>query len=74
MIKNKESKLNIDDHDTGVKPTGFPFASRRRLMFKNIFHDINTMFRNYKYISHGHGLMWIIWVNEGTRGKVTLYL
>ena len=54
--------------------TGFPFARRRRLMFKNIFHDINTMFRNYKYISHGQGLMWIIWVNEGTRGKVTLYL
>ena len=51
-----------------------PFSKVRRFMFKNIFHDINTMFRNYKYISHGQRLMWIIWVNEGSRGKVTLYL
>ena len=32
------------------------------------------MFRNYKYISHGQRLMWIIWVNDGSSGKVTLYL
>ena len=43
-------------------------------MFENISPDINTMFRNYKYISHGQGLMWIICVNESSRGKVTLYL